>query len=168
MPNIRQRIAHYARQATKRLVPYKHELTAIARQLGCEDRPFQCWIEVNNLRHRVLKLDKLCEEVVALRSTIGDYKRDREAINEAVSVARSRWRAMGFADRTPPAGADLLVWLMSQLEAAEARLETERSTLNAFQASALDLLNTNERLRERIKALEGAPSAGTESGNVAA
>lgn len=176
------KVARCARQAMKRFVPYKHELTAIATQLGCEARPFNCWIKIEQLKEGVERARGMAQEMAALRAAVRE-KDERlqvavDSLNAADAATTARdaaqnkalvmWRALGFENRTPPEGSDLLVWLMSQLEVAEARLETERSTLNAFQASALDLLNTNERLRERIKALEGAPSAGTESGNVAA
>ena len=163
---LTKRLAAAGRHASnvrKRVVPYKHELTAIAKLLGCEDKPFQCWVKVQQLQEAVDRAREMASELSALRAEVREKTSEIATHDQALEdrakawiKAQDRWAAMGFNGKKPPVGADMYVWLISQLEVAEARLGTERAALEVFQASAIDLIAGNERLRGRVKALEAA------------
>ena len=162
------KVARYARQTMKRFVPYKHELTAIAKQLGCEDKPFQCFIKIQQLKGKADAFKDVSREVGALKMAVREkdacleQARARLDAADAATTARDAveneahvmWRALGFESREPPEGSDLLVWLMMELETAQARLETEKASARAFQLAASDLLSTIKTLQARLIELE--------------
>ena len=158
----------HAARVKKHLVPYKHELTAIAKQLGCEDKPFQCFIKIQQLKGKAEAFKDVSCEVGALKMAIREKDARLEqatacldaadaattAHDAAENEAHVMWRALGFENRTPPEGSDLLVWLMMELETAQARLETEKASARAFQLAASDLLSTIKTLQARLIELE--------------
>lgn len=163
----------HLRRVTRMLLPYRHELAALAKQLGCDDKPFRCWLEIERLKERAAKADKYkrdAENVRAsfqaeLRKENGHLIDGLRAANEALEAreshdkaARAAWVGLGFSPDRAPKGADLVVWLMSELEAAKARLETEKAATRAFQAGIVDLISVSRSLRARVEELE-APTA---------
>lgn len=167
----------HLRRMMRMLVPYKHELTAIAEQLGCKDKPFTCWLEIDRMKARVARADKLERDLRELRASIKDQvatltqepteklrvaEATIQAHASAEEKAKANWLTLGFDGVPAPEGADMLVWLMSRIEAAEARLVTEKASTRAFQAAVADLLRMTGKLNTRIAELEplqGAQSA---------
>lgn len=159
-----------ARRAMRMLVPYKHELTAIADELGCKDNPFQCWQEIRRLKERAAEaddlyrqLDDLHRQLDEMQSTIDDRVQSRAhnvlrelneaearimAHEEAATKARELWRQIcgdfSIQDMKPPTGAGMLVWLMSLVEGAEARSKADRATALHFKAACAELCDRSD------------------------
>lgn len=146
------------RRAMRMLVPYKHELTAIADELGCKDNPFQCWQEIRRLKERAARADDLQRRLDEMQSTIDDRVQSRAhnvlrelneaearimAHEEAATKARALWREICgellIENMEPPNGASMLVWLMSLVVGADARSKADRTTALYFKAGCAAL-----------------------------
>lgn len=155
------------RRAMRMLVPYKHELTAIAGELGCKDNPFQCWQEIRRLKEKAAEADDLRRQLDEMQSTIDDRVQSRahnalrelaeaeariEAHEKAATKARALWRQIcgefSIHNMEPPTGAGMLVWLMSLVEGAEVRNKTDRATALHFKAACAELCDRLEAASE--------------------
>ncbi|WP_439542588.1 hypothetical protein [Hyphomicrobium sp.] len=151
----------HLRRVTRRLLPYRHELTALAKQFGCDDEPFRCWLENERLKNRAAKADKYKRDAVAVRASF--QTEVRKAAAGTIDGLRAAKEALETRESKD---ADARVWLMTELESGKARLERETAATRAYQSAIIDLLAISRGLRARIVELElvhGVPASAIEA-----
>lgn len=93
--------------------------------------------------------------VKEIHDEVADLRRLFDLRRDADGRAVRRWRKAGLGrDLTIPDHADLVVWLLSQIELSEARIKTEDSATSTFKDALIEALARADRAEQKLAQLE--------------